>query len=137
MNNIRSEVEMIENPVILYCDAHQLEEALLALEINAVEAMPAGGTFRIKVIEIEYLNAIQIAVSDTGNGIGEEDLPHIFEPFYTTKKEGKGTGLGLSVVYGIIERHSGSISVDSKLGFGTTFSITLPRQSALMESAQS
>jgi two-component system NtrC family sensor kinase len=137
MNNIISEVEMIENPVILYCDAHQLEEALLALEINAVEAMPAGGTFRIKVIEIEYLNAIQIAVSDTGNGIGEEDLPHIFEPFYTTKKEGKGTGLGLSVVYGIIERHSGSISVDSKLGFGTTFSITLPRQSALMESAQS
>jgi len=55
-------------------------------------------------------------------------MPHIFEPFYTTKKEGKGTGLGLSVVYGIIERHSGSISVDSKQGVGTTFTITLPRQ---------
>jgi two-component system NtrC family sensor kinase len=137
MNNITSEVEMVENPVILYCDAHQLEEALLALEINAVEAMPAGGTFRIIVKEIEYLNAIQIAVSDTGTGIKEEDLPHIFEPFYTTKKDGKGTGLGLSVVYGIIERHSGSISVDSKLGFGTTFTITLPRQSTLKESTPS
>jgi signal transduction histidine kinase len=106
----------------------------LALEINAVEAMPAGGTFRIAVKEIEYLNAVQIVVSDTGTGIIEEDMPHIFEPFYTTKKDGKGTGLGLSVVYGIIERHSGSISVDSKPGFGTTFTITLPRQTAQKES---
>jgi two-component system, NtrC family, sensor kinase len=134
MNNITCEVEIEEKPVILYCDAHQLEEALLALEINAVEAMPAGGTFRIAVKEIEYLNAIQIAVSDTGTGIKEEDMPHIFEPFYTTKKDGKGTGLGLSVVYGIIERHSGSISVDSKADAGTTFTITLPRQTALTES---
>jgi two-component system, NtrC family, sensor kinase len=134
MNNITCEVEIEEKPVILYCDAHQLEEALLALEINAVEAMPAGGTFRIAVKEIEYLNAIQIAVSDTGTGIKEEDMPHIFEPFYTTKKDGKGTGLGLSVVYGIIERHSGSISVDSKADAGTTFTITLPRQTAPTES---
>jgi two-component system NtrC family sensor kinase len=137
MNNITSEIVIEEKPVILYCDAHQLEEALLALEINAVEAMPAGGTFRVTVKEIEYLNTVQIAVSDTGNGIKEEDMPHIFEPFYTTKKDGKGTGLGLSVVYGIIERHSGSISVDSKPGFGTTFIITLPRQTALNEPAQS
>jgi two-component system NtrC family sensor kinase len=136
MNNILSEVEIGEKPVILYCDAHQLEEALLALEINAVEAMPAGGKFRISVMEIEYLNAVQIAVSDTGTGINEDDMPHVFEPFYTTKKDGKGTGLGLAVVYGIIERHSGSITVDSKPGFGTTFTITLPRQTALKESAQ-
>jgi signal transduction histidine kinase len=133
MNNITSEVQMEDKPVILYCDAHQLEEALLALEINAVEAMPAGGTFRIFVKELEHLNAVQIAVIDTGTGIKEEDMPHIFEPFYTTKKDGKGTGLGLSVVYGIIERHSGSISVDSKPGFGTTFTITLPRQTVLRE----
>jgi two-component system NtrC family sensor kinase len=136
MNNILSEVEIGEKPVILYCDAHQLEEALLALEINAVEAMPAGGKFRISVMEIEYLNAVQIAVSDTGTGINEDDMPHVFEPFYTTKKDGKGTGLGLAVVYGIIERHSGSITVDSKPGFGTTFTITLPRQTALKESTQ-
>lgn len=128
MNNITPVVEMEEKPSILYCDAHQLEEALLALEINSVEAMPGGGTFRIAVKEIEYLNAVQIVISDTGTGIREEEMPHIFEPFYTTKKDGKGTGLGLSVVYGIIERHSGTISVDSKPNMGTTFTITLPRK---------
>jgi two-component system, NtrC family, sensor kinase len=133
MNNIRSQVEIEEKPVILFCDAYQLEEALLALEINAVEAMPAGGTFHISVKEIDYLNAVQIDVSDTGTGIKEEDMPHVFEPFYTTKKDGKGTGLGLSVVYGIIERHSGTISVESKPGIGTTFIITLPRQTAQKE----
>jgi len=101
---------------------------LLALEINAVEAMPGGGSFSIRVEEVEYLHAVQITVRDTGSGISEEDIPHIFEPFYTTKKEGKGTGLGLSVVYGIIDRHSGSISVESKQGIGTTFTITLPRK---------
>jgi two-component system NtrC family sensor kinase len=137
MNNIRSEVDIQEAPVLLTCDAHQLEEALLALEINAVEAMPAGGIFRIAVKEIDYLNAVQIAVSDTGTGIKEDDMPHIFEPFYTTKKDGKGTGLGLSVVYGIIERHSGSITVDSRPGLGTTFTITLPRHTALTEPVQS
>ena len=137
MNNITSKVEIGEKPVVLTCDAHQLEEALLALEINAVEAMPAGGTFSIVVQEIEHGNTIRIILSDTGTGINEKDLPHIFEPFYTTKREGKGTGLGLSVVYGIIERHSGSISVDSKPDYGTTFTITLPRQTALKNSTNS
>ena len=133
MNNIRSQVEIEEKPVILFCDAYQLEEALLALEINAVEAMPAGGTFHISVKEIDYLNAVRIDVSDSGTGIKEEDMPHVFEPFFTTKKDGKGTGLGLSVVYGIIERHNGTISVESKPGIGTTFIITLPRQTAQKE----
>ncbi len=128
MHNITSELQMDEEPVILYCDAHQLEEALLAIEINAVEAMPSGGALCILVKKIENLNAIQIDVSDTGVGIKEADIPHIFEPFYTTKKDGKGTGLGLSVVYGIIERHSGTISVDSKPNLGTTFTITLLRK---------
>ena len=72
-------------------------------------------------------------MSDTGTGIKEEDMPHVFEPFYTTKKDGKGTGLGLSVVYGIIERHNGTISVESKPGIGTSFIITLPRQTAQKE----
>jgi two-component system NtrC family sensor kinase len=136
MNNITSVVEMGDKQVVLYCDPHQLEEALLALEINAVEAMPGGGSFYVCVKEVEYLNAVQITVRDTGSGIYEEDMPHIFEPFYTTKKEGKGTGLGLSVVYGIIERHSGSISVESKQGMGTTFTITLPRRTLPNEETQ-
>ena len=137
MNNIYCQVEIEAKPVILYCDAYQLEEALLALEINAVEAMPAGGTFRIAVKEIDYLNAVQIEVSDSGTGIKEEDMPHVFEPFFTTKKDGKGTGLGLSVVYGIIERHSGTISVESIPGMGTTFIITLPRQTKQLDKTKS
>jgi two-component system, NtrC family, sensor kinase len=133
IHNIKPLLEIDAKPVILYCDAHQLEEALLALEINSVEAMPGGGTFSISVKEVDYLNAVQIAITDTGTGIREEDMPHIFEPFYTTKKDGKGTGLGLSVVYGIIERHSGTITVDSKPNMGTTFTIILPRQSKLKD----
>ena len=137
MHNITASVQMEEKPYITYCDAHQLEEALLALEINAVEAMPEGGSFTIAIKEIEYLNAVQISITDTGLGIKDEDMPHIFEPFYTTKKEGKGTGLGLSVVYGIMERHSGSITVDSKVGVGTTFTMTLPRQAVPKEPSHS
>jgi|WetSurMetagenome_2_1015567.scaffolds.fasta_scaffold64329_2 two-component system, NtrC family, sensor kinase len=137
MNNITPVVEMGEKQIVLYCDPHQLEEALLALEINAVEAMPGGGSLSIHINEVKYLNAVQITMRDTGSGIAEEDLPHVFEPFFTTKKEGKGTGLGLSVVYGIIERHSGSISVESKQGIGTTFTITLPRQTSPKEEVHS
>ncbi len=127
IHNIKVETNLGSEPAILFCDAHQLEEALLALEINAVEAMASGGTFALAVREIGYLNSIQITLRDTGCGIHEEDIPHIFEPFYTTKKDGKGTGLGLSVVYGIIERHGGTVTVDTRVNAGTIFTITLPK----------
>jgi two-component system NtrC family sensor kinase len=130
IHNIKVETNLGSEPAILFCDAHQLEEALLALEINAVEAMASGGTFALAVREIGYLNSIQITLRDTGCGIHEEDIPHIFEPFYTTKKDGKGTGLGLSVVYGIIERHGGTVTVDTRVNAGTIFTITLPKHVA-------
>ena len=69
---------------------------------------------------------LEIAISDTGCGIPKEDLKSIFEPFFTTKEEGKGVGLGLSVAYGIITRHNGTIDVESTLGQGSTFTISLP-----------
>jgi len=72
---------------------------------------------------------VKIQIQDTGPGIAPADLPHIFEPFYTTKKEGKGVGLGLSVCYGIIERHNGKIDVTSVVGQGTTFIIEFPLHS--------
>jgi two-component system NtrC family sensor kinase len=128
MNNVRLELDMPEHPVIVYCDAQQIEQMLLAMEINAIEAMPEGGTLRIELKEVNT-DKIQIKVIDTGVGIPENVLPHIFEPFFTTKKEGKGTGLGLAVVYGIVERHGGQISVESKVNFGTTFTIVLPKKS--------
>jgi two-component system NtrC family sensor kinase len=69
---------------------------------------------------------ISVSFKDTGVGIPEENLSKLFEPFFTTKKKGKGVGLGLSVAYGIIEEHGGSIQVDSEVGKGTTFEVTLP-----------
>ena len=69
---------------------------------------------------------VEIIVEDTGSGISEEDLPHIFEPFYTTKVQGKGVGLGLSTVYGIVDRHKGTITASTDLKKGTVFTITLP-----------
>lgn len=126
MNNVKPEVEVPDAPVESICDPQQIEQALIALEINAIEAMPEGGTLRVAMRRLENEKEIELKVIDNGIGISEEDLEHIFEPFFTTKKDGKGTGLGLAVVHGIIERHNGRIDVDSKQGIGTTFTITLP-----------
>ncbi len=126
MNNIKLQLELPEKPVFMVCDSQQIEQMLLAMEINAIEAMPEGGNLKIELKEIND-DKIQIKISDTGVGIPDDILPHIFEPFFTTKKEGKGTGLGLAVVYGIVERHNGNISVESKVNSGTTFTVTLPK----------
>ena len=125
MHNVSFRLMMEEGIPLVHCDAEQIHQALLALQINAVEAMSGGGELTIDVRRGEK-ESVRIAVSDTGFGIRPEDLEHIFEPFYTTKKEGKGTGLGLAVVYGIVERHHGTITVDSELHKGTTFTMTLP-----------
>jgi two-component system, NtrC family, sensor kinase len=120
------EVQYPDEEIQVYCNANQIQQALIALFVNAVEAMPDGGTLTVSVEKSKDGDTILIKISDTGMGIREEDLPHIFEPFFTKKKDGKGVGLGLSIVYGIIERHGGHITVDSKLREGTTFTISLP-----------
>jgi two-component system NtrC family sensor kinase len=132
MHNIALETEFAEPLPQVRCDAEQIEQALLAMEINAVEAMPQGGTLRIAAVNSPPA-AISVTIADTGIGVRDEDLPHIFEPFFTTKREGKGTGLGLAVVYGIIERHGGKISVGSAANRGTTFTMTLPVESPAVE----
>jgi two-component system NtrC family sensor kinase len=113
-------------PVIM-CDPSQVEQALLALCINAVEAMPNGGTVTVRTYPMPD-GGIATAVEDTGLGISDEVRAHIFEPFFTTKEEGegKGLGLGLAVVYGIVQRHNGTIDVASAPGQGTRFTLTLP-----------
>ena len=86
--------------------------------------MPDGGTLSVRAhMENESL---RVAVSDTGIGIPKENLDSVFDPFFTTKELGKGTGLGLSVSYGIIQKHKGTITVDSEVGKGTSFVIRLP-----------
>lgn len=125
MHSIRLVLEVVPEPVMAVCDPSQIEQALLALEINAVEAMSEGGTLKVGLAATAAGNA-EIVVQDTGGGIREEDLPHIFEPFFTTKEQGTGTGLGLAVVYGIVQRHGGSIRVQSKTGEGSTFTLSFP-----------
>ena len=115
--------ELAEGLPLLLCDPGQLEQALLALCINAVEAMPGGGTLTVRTLSPAEPGGVQLEVRDTGGGIPEEVLPHIFEPFFTTKGEGeaKGLGLGLAVVYGIVQRNNGTVEVQSAVGQGTTF----------------
>ncbi|MGB2870110.1 MAG: ATP-binding protein [Bacteroidota bacterium] len=126
MHAVKLEKELGEQPVQIQCDAAQIEQALLALEINAVEAMPEGGILTLGLRATPDGNHVEIFIADTGVGIAPQDIPHIFEPFFTTKEEEKGTGLGLAVVYGIVERHAGTIDVRSVLRRGTSFTIKLP-----------
>jgi len=105
-------------------DAQQIEQVLVNLMQNAVQAMPDGGELRLELALAP--NQVAIIVEDTGVGIPQENLRRIFDPFFTTKPEGEGTGLGLSVSYGIIARHKGRIEVESKLGKGAKFTVWLP-----------
>jgi len=110
--------EMLFNP-------QKIQQALISLLINSIESMQGKGKFITISLVKEDMNVI-IRISDEGSGIAKKDLPHIFEPFYSTKDNLKGTGLGLAVVYGIIKLHNGKIEVESTSGSGTTFKITLP-----------
>jgi two-component system NtrC family sensor kinase len=117
----------------IVADAGQLEQALVALFVNAVEAMSGPGekggelTVRLQGTDDEVV----VAVGDTGVGISPEVLPRIFEPFFSTKAEESGVGLGLAVVYGIVERHGGTIDVESEPRHGTMFRLRLPRRPKL------
>lgn len=126
MHAVQLQKELGTQAAMIECDAAQIEQALLAMEINAVEAMPEGGTLTLGLRTSADGGHVEILVRDTGVGIAEQDIPHIFEPFFTTKEEEKGTGLGLAVVYGIVERHGGTIDVRSVVHHGTSFTITLP-----------
>ncbi len=105
-------------------DAGQLQQAIIALATNAVDAMRDGGILRIR--SGSRGRSVFVEVSDTGSGILPENVPKIFEPFFTTKEVGEGTGLGLAVCYGILTEHGGSLDVQSTVGVGTTFTISLP-----------
>lgn len=108
------------------CDAAQIEQVLLALVVNAMDALPQGGNLWITSSASREDSCIRIVVRDDGTGIAPEILPHLFEPFLTTKETGRGVGLGLAISHSILERHNGSIEVQSEIGRGTTFTITLP-----------
>jgi two-component system NtrC family sensor kinase len=106
------------------CDAAQVEQMILALAMNALEATPAQG--RVSIEAAADGDGVKLVIADTGGGIPKEHLDRIFEPFFTTKEAGKGVGLGLAVVYGIVNAHRGRIDVRSEPGRGTAFTVRLP-----------
>jgi two-component system sensor histidine kinase PilS (NtrC family) len=114
-------------------DPHQIRQVFWNLFINAAQAMPEGGTLRVDLRRNSSPAPLtegrlygEVAVCDSGTGIGEEEMGKIFDPFFTTKE--RGTGLGLSIVHSIVESYGGKITVQSKVGQGTTFKILLPIQ---------
>ncbi len=107
-------------------DLNQLQQCIINLIFNAIDAMPDGGTLTLSAGYDPSAKSARIIFKDTGHGIPEEDLPYIFEPFFTTKEEGYGVGLGLSTVYGILERHKGMIKAESPPDGGSIFTIRLP-----------
>ncbi len=126
LQNIRATVRVVPQPMMITGDKHQLQQCLLNLIFNAMEAMPQGGEISLAAETDHAGEKACITLRDSGSGIAEEHLPHIFEPFFTTKPEGEGTGLGLSIVYGVVKSHGGDIHVRSEPGKGSTFILHFP-----------
>ena len=125
--NVEIKVEALGDVAPVSGDAGQLQQAVIILAENAIDAMPQGGTLLLRAVNEGA--GVRVEVSDTGVGIPQENLARIFDPFFTTKEVGQGTGLGLAVCYGIVTEHGGRVSVDSVVGRGTTFTLTLPSMS--------
>lgn len=124
-HDIEIKVETESNLAPVSGDRGQLQQAVITLAENAIDAMPEGGLLVLRARPGEGTPSVIIEVSDSGVGIPYENLAKIFDPFYTTKEIGRGTGLGLAVCYGIVTEHGGRISVESNVGHGTTFTIML------------
>jgi two-component system NtrC family sensor kinase len=110
---------------LIFCSPNQIKQACIALLVNASEAVEENGEIIIRTRNIDP-DSLVLEISDNGVGIAEEDIPHIFEPFFSTKQGASGIGLGLAIVHGIIQSHKGKVDVRSAPGKGTTISITLP-----------
>ncbi len=128
MGGVDLQVNLAKDLPPMQCDPAQIEQVLIALIMNAKDAMPRGGNLWLETRLSEGEREIQITVRDDGTGIAPDVLPHIFEPFLTTKESGHGVGLGLAIARGIVERHSGRINVQSEVGRGTTFIVALSNQ---------
>jgi signal transduction histidine kinase/ActR/RegA family two-component response regulator len=137
---IRVEVDLAADTWPIYVDAHQLENAIVNLAVNARDAMDGQGSMRIatenvklaanQVGDVRAGDYVKISVTDTGCGMTPEVMERAFEPFFTTKPVGKGTGLGLSQIFGFAHQSGGEVGIESQVGRGTTVSIYLPRTEA-------
>jgi two-component system NtrC family sensor kinase len=125
LGHIQLHLDIENSPMTTMGDMNQLQQCIINLIFNAIDAMPDGGHLKLSAHPIRDRNQIRIVVEDTGCGITPGDRSRVFEPFFTTKAEGHGVGLGLSTTFGIIQRHGGEIQVQSDPGKGSTFSIHL------------
>ncbi len=116
-------------------DADQMQQLILNLAMNGIDAMTEGGRLRVDLARVEWtppggtagaIACVRLDVADTGTGIAPEDLDRVFDPFFTTKDAGRGTGLGLPVAHSIVEEHGGWFDVESKRGEGSRFSVLIP-----------
>jgi len=126
LQNIAIHEKLDSNLPEITGDYNQIQQCLMNLIFNAMEAMPDGGKLTLNTHSDRKSRMVHIKVTDTGCGIPEENLSVIFEPFFSTKEENKGVGLGLSVVHGIIREHQGTIYVESEVGTGSTFTLRFP-----------
>jgi len=131
LNGVELHLELPPGLPRVQCDPGQIEQVLLALIMNAIDAMPRGGNLWVGTKLDEDAGEEIFWVRDDGSGIPQDILPQIFEPFLTTKESGKSVGLGLAVSQNIVARHRGRIDVTSELGKGTTFTVTLPLDGAV------
>lgn len=143
---IELHISLTKEQIPIFADPHLIEQIIINLCTNAKDAMIEGGTLVIRTelvshkakskrqfVEIPAGNYMTLSVSDTGQGIAQENLERIYEPFFSTKKHDKGTGLGLAIIHNIIKQHNGFIDVESEVGKGTTFSIFFPAHPEKME----
>jgi len=126
LNNINLSHAVDQDVPPVFGDFNQLQQCIFNLIFNAIDAMPDGGDINLKGRYDPIQEKVVITVKDSGPGISKDNLQRVFEPFYTTKKEGYGVGLGLSTVYGIVERHKGKVKVESKPGEGAEFILEFP-----------
>jgi len=123
LGQVEVKTELAEQELPVLGSAGQLEQVLVNLALNAQEAMPQGGELMVRTTLRD--DVVQLQVSDTGRGISEEEMSRLFKPFYSERGD-KGLGLGLWISHNIIEGHGGRIEVESQVGEGTTFTISLP-----------
>jgi len=121
---------------LIQADPMQLQQVFMNLMNNAAEAMPDGGHLTLRTRRSPTSGYVSVEIQDTGVGIAPQNMSKLFTPFFTTKPIGRGTGLGLAIIYGIVKMHQGQMSVQSELGKGTTFVLTL-REHRPKASAQS
>jgi two-component system NtrC family sensor kinase len=129
IHGIKLVKDYVENPIEIYCNSYKIQQALMSLLMNSIEAMPNGGKIIINLTLDDHI--VNLRIIDEGTGISDKDLPHIFEPFYSTKEASNGTGLGLAVAYGIISNHKGKMEVEKTSNQGTTFKVVLPKNEQL------